>query len=105
MMQRISARAGLRYLLRFFLGVYAISLAPSFMDEAKAERALPLHIFVGSDLGYGSVSPYAAPEGDRNGVQFDIKGLGSVYFAKKLIFDLGGGWQFNKRSGENAPGG
>lgn len=88
-------------ILRLTLGAYALSLVPSFMSDAKAERALPLHIFVGSDLGYGSVTPFAAPEGDRSGVNFGLKALGSVYFMKKLVFDLGGGWQYSKRSGEN----
>lgn len=70
-----------------------------------AERNLPLHVFVGSDLGWGNVTKYAEPEGDRSGVQFDLKALGSVYFQRKWIFDLGGGWQFSKRSGENLPAG
>lgn len=73
--------------------------------SALAERNLPLHIFIGSDLGWGTVTKYAEPEGDRSGVQFDLKALGSVYFKRKWVFDLGGGWQFSKRSGENLPAG
>lgn len=86
--------------LSFFSVLIGLTSASAF-----AEKPLPLHVFVGSDIGYGSVSPYAVPEGDRSGVQFDLKALGSVYFMKKWVFDLGGGWQFSKRAGENAPGG
>lgn len=74
-------------------------------STAHAEKALPLHLFLGSDLGWGTVSPYSTPEGDRSGVDFDLKALGSVYFKRKWIFDLGGGWNFAKRSGENTNGG
>src|SRR5690606_15896225 len=59
----------------------------------------------GSDLGWGTVSAIRPPEGDRDGVQFGLKGLGSVYFKDHWIFDLGGGWQYSKRSGENSNGG
>lgn len=69
--------------------------------SAEAAKPLPLHLFLGSDLGWGTVSPYATPEGDRSGVDFDLKALGSVYFKKKWVFDLGGGWTFSKRTGEN----
>ncbi len=84
------------------LSLFLLALAPSL---ALANRPLPLHVFVGSDLGWGSVSPYAFPEASRNGVQFDLKLLGSVYFKQNWIFDLGGGWHFAKRSGENLNGG
>ncbi len=80
-------------------------LCSTFATTAHAERVLPLHIFAGSDLGWGSVGPYAAPEGTRTGVHFDLKLLGSAYFKRHWIFDLGGGWQFAKRSGENTNGG
>ncbi|MBS1961389.1 MAG: OmpA family protein [Bdellovibrionales bacterium] len=72
---------------------------------ARAERPLPLHLFAGSDLGWSTVSPYAYPEGDRSGMDFDLKLLGSAYIQKHWIVDLGGGWQYTKRSGENLTGG
>lgn len=71
------------------------------LTSARAEKALPVHAFLGSDLGWGTVSPYAPPEGTRNGMDFDLKALGSVYFKKKWIFDLGGGWSWAERTGEN----
>jgi outer membrane protein OmpA-like peptidoglycan-associated protein len=84
-----------------FLSFAALSFAPI----AQAAGTPPIHIFLGSDLGWGSTSAIRAPEGDRSGVQFDVKGMGSVYFKRHWIFDLGGGWQFAKRSGENTNGG
>jgi outer membrane protein OmpA-like peptidoglycan-associated protein len=75
------------------------------ISEARAEAALPIHLFAGSDLGWSSVSPYAFPEGTRSGVDFDLKLLGSAYIKQHWIVDLGGGWQFTQRSGENRTGG
>ncbi len=75
------------------------------LPAAQAERALPLHIFLGADLGHSSVSAFAFPEGDRTGVNLDLKLLGSAYVKQHWIIDLGGGWQFSKRSGENLLGG
>jgi outer membrane protein OmpA-like peptidoglycan-associated protein len=76
-----------------------------FALSARAAGTPPIHIFLGSDLGWGSTSAIRAPEGDRSGLQFDLKAMGSVYFKRNWIFDLGGGWQFSKRSGENTNGG
>ena len=73
--------------------------------SAHAERPLPLHLFAGSDLGWSTVSPYAYPEGDRSGMDFDLKLLGSAYIRQNWVFDLGGGWQYSKRDGENLNGG
>ena len=62
----------------------------------------PIHGFVGTDLGWGSVSARAPGEGDRTGMQTNLKLLGSKYFLKeKLVFDLGTGWGYGKRTGEN----
>jgi outer membrane protein OmpA-like peptidoglycan-associated protein len=72
---------------------------------ARAESPLPLHLFAGSDLGWSTVSPYAYPEGERSGVDFDLKLLGSAYVFRNWIVDLGGGWQYSQRSGENLNGG
>ncbi len=83
----------------FVFGLLSLPLS------AFAEKPLPLHIFLGSDLGWGTVSPYGPPEGERSGLDFDLKGMGSVYFKKKWIFDLGGGWSWAQRSGENTGGG
>jgi outer membrane protein OmpA-like peptidoglycan-associated protein len=95
--------------MRFSSLFRALSLffwvALSAVSEARAAGTPPVHIFLGSDLGWGSVSPIRAPEGERNGLQFDLKGMGSVYFKRNWIFDLGGGWMFSKRSGENTNGG
>lgn len=89
--------------LPLFMTALASSL--TLTVPAHAEKALPVHLFLGSDLGWGTVSPYASPEGDRNGLDFDLKALGSVYFKKKWIFDLGGGWNWAQRTGENINGG
>jgi outer membrane protein OmpA-like peptidoglycan-associated protein len=95
--------------MRFSSFFRALSLsawvALSIASEARAAGTPPIHIFLGSDLGWGTVSAIRPPEGDRNGLQFDVKGMGSVYFKRHWIFDLGGGWQFGKRSGENTNGG
>ena len=95
-MTRRSPRIGL---LGFVLPLLA------FPVSASAERPLPLHLFAGSDLGWSTVSPYAFPEGDRSGLDFDLKLLGSAYIKQHWIVDLGGGWQYSKRSGENLNGG
>lgn len=89
--------------LPLFMALLPLTLSLSL--PAHAEKALPVHLFLGSDLGWGTVSPYAVPEGDRNGLDFDLKALGSVYFKRKWIFDLGGGWNWAQRSGENTNGG
>lgn len=83
---------------------FAIALL-SAPERAFAERPLPLHLFGGSDLGWSTVTPYAFPEGDRSGLDFDLKLLGSAYIRQHWIVDLGGGWQYSKRSGENLNGG
>lgn len=75
------------------------------ISSAAADINPPFHLFVGSDLGWSTVSAIQPPEGDRSGVDFDLKALGSVYFKRHWIFDLGGGWQFSDRSGENTNGG
>lgn len=87
-----------------FLGLL-VSAFVLQISSARAERPLPLHLFAGSDLGWSTVSPFAVPEGDRSGVDFDLKLLGSAYIKQHWIVDLGGGWQYSKRSGENANGG
>jgi peptidoglycan-associated lipoprotein len=74
-------------------------------SSAFAERALPIHIFLGADLGHSSVSSFAYPEGERTGPNLDLKLLGSAYVKQHWIIDLGGGWQYSKRSGENLTGG
>lgn len=68
-----------------------------------ASRVRP-HLFAGTDLGWGYVSRFAAPEGSRSGVQFDLKGLSSFYF-HNFILDTGLGWQYGKRSGTDDTGG
>jgi outer membrane protein OmpA-like peptidoglycan-associated protein len=83
----------------------AILISVLMPSPALAARDLPFHIFVGSDLGWGNTTKYAEPEGDRSGVQFGVKALGSVYFKRRWVLDAGGGWQFGKRSGENFPAG
>lgn len=83
----------------------ALVLALLGADTARAERALPIHLFAGTDLGWSTVSPYAFPEGTRSGVDFDLKLLGSAYIKQNWIVDLGGGWQYTSRSGENLNGG
>jgi outer membrane protein OmpA-like peptidoglycan-associated protein len=89
-----------------FLGGWAALLLSAWMIlPASAERPLPLYLFGGSDLGWSTVSPYAYPEGDRSGMDFDLKLLGSAYIRRHWIVDLGGGWQYSKRSGENLNGG
>lgn len=65
-----------------------------------AGPSIPPHLFLGTDLGWGRVTPYASPEGDRTGPQFDVKGLVSWYWPT-LVLDLGGGWAYGKRSGNN----
>lgn len=75
------------------------------VSSAYAERPLPIHLFGGSDLGWGTVSPTLFPEGERSGVDFDLKLLGSAYVKQHWIIDLGGGWQYSNRSGENLTGG
>jgi outer membrane protein OmpA-like peptidoglycan-associated protein len=82
------------------LAVLSLALVP----PARAEH-LPIYIFGGTDLGWSTVSPYAPPEGDRSGLDFDLKILGSAYIQNHWIVDLGGGWQYTKRSGENLNGG
>lgn len=86
-----------------FLAPAALALL-SFVSSARAEH-LPLHLFGGTDLGWSTVSPYAYPEGVRSGLDFDLKLLGSAYIQQHWIVDLGGGWQYSKRSGENFTGG
>ncbi len=88
---------------RLALATLVLSLVS--ISAARAAGPLPLHIFAGSDLGWSTVSPYAFPEGDRSGVDFDLKLLGSAYIKQHWIVDLGGGWQYSKRDGENLTGG
>jgi peptidoglycan-associated lipoprotein len=87
---------------RHVLAALAFSIASA--SSAFAER-LPLHLFLGSDLGWSTVSAYAPPEGQRSGVDFDLKLLGSAYIKDHWIVDLGGGWQYSNRDGENLNGG
>lgn len=86
-----------RFLIAVFLGTLV-----GLGSNAYAER-VPPHWFLGSDLGYGSVSPYAAPEGARDGIQFDLQALGSAYY-RNFVFDLGLGWEYGKRTGTNSNG-
>lgn len=81
-------------------GIVGALSASVFSNFAHANNSPPTHLFLGTDLGWGTVSRYAAPEGDRSGLQFDLKGLVSFYWPN-LILDLGAGWQYGKRSGQN----
>ncbi len=80
-----------------------IILTPFLISPSAMSANLPPHLFLGTDLGWGSVSPYALTEGTRSGMQFDLKGHGSFYWSR-VILDLGLGWQFGKRSGDNTNG-
>src|SRR5262245_33843512 len=86
---------------------YPLLLSTLFavIPSALADRPLPLHIFLGSDLGYSSVTPFMFPEGGRNGPDLDLKLMGSAYFKQHWILDAGGGWGYSKRSGEHLNGG
>jgi outer membrane protein OmpA-like peptidoglycan-associated protein len=71
-----------------------------FASANSIASNLPPHLFLGTDAGWGSVSPYTLTEGTRSGMQFDLKGHGSFYWSR-VIWDVGMGWQFGKRSGDN----
>lgn len=72
----------------------------AFSSLVQTAGADPVHLFVGADAGYSSVSGYTTTEGTRSGLQFDLKAHPSFYFGS-FVFDIGPGWRYSNRSGTN----
>lgn len=80
----------------------SIALTTLLLTSLAQAANPPIYGFLGTDLGWGNVSAIAPGEGDRTGLQTDLKAMLSKYYLReKLVWDLGMGWSYGKRTGEN----
>lgn len=74
----------------------------SLIGISQAREPSPLYWYQAVDLGFGTVSPYRAPELSRDGGQHGIRTLGSYGFHPDWTVEGGVGWQWGKRSAYNS---
>lgn len=83
---------------------FAAETGMSEQEAGKSRIKSPLELFGGVGFGYSALDINSGSMNAVDGTQINLTGLAAIGVGNDFIFDLGGGWYYNKIAGEFVPG-